>query len=128
MDELTQKDPRTYAVIGAAMEVHNELGPGFLEAVYQEALEIELDSREIPHHAQPVVKIFYKDRPLKKYYIPDFICFGDIVVEIKAEKALTNVDKSQVINTLKSTKHHTGLLINFGEPSLVYRRYVYGDT
>jgi len=128
MDELNQKDPRTYAAIGAAMEVHNELGPGFLEAVYQEALEIELDIREIPHCSQPTVKIFYKDRQLKKFYIPDFICFGDLVVEIKAEKALSNVDESQVINTLKSTRHHTGLLINFGEPSLIYQRYVYGDS
>ena len=126
MSQLEQKDPRSYAVIGAAMEVHKELGPGFLEAIYQEAMEMELDLRTISYLSQPEVKIFYKGKKMKKFYKPDFICFNDLVIEIKAEKTLTKVDETQVINVLKSTRHHTGLLINFGEPSLIYRRFVNG--
>jgi GxxExxY protein len=118
-------DPRTYKIIGAAMEVHNEIGPGHLEAVYQECLEIEFELRGIPFISKPNLSLYYKTRKLKKYYVPDFIVFGNIVVEIKAQKMLTNDDEAQIINSLKSSRHEIGLLINFGEPSLNFRRFIY---
>lgn len=107
------------------MEVHKVLGPGFLEAIYQEALEIELGLRRVAFHAQPTIPLFYKGQELKKFYQPDFICYGEVLVEIKAEKKLTAIDEAQIINALKCGKKKTGLLINFGEPSLVYRRFVH---
>lgn len=120
-----EKDPRTHKIIGAAMEVHNEMGPGHLEAVYQECLEIEFELQNIPFKSKPKLSLYYKTRKLKKYYIPDFIVFGDIVVEIKAQKMLTKDDEAQIINSLKSSHHEIGLLINFGEPSLKFRRFIY---
>lgn len=120
-----EKDPRTHKIIGAAMEVHNEMGPGHLEAVYQECLEIEFELQNIPFKSKPKLSLYYKTRKLKKYYIPDFIVFGVIVVEIKAQKMLTKDDEAQIINSLKSSHHEIGLLINFGEPSLKFRRFIY---
>lgn len=118
------RDPRTYAIIGAAMEVHRELGPGLLEPPYQEAMEMELEQRSVPFEAQPIIRIFYKGRELKSYYKPDFICHEDVVVELKVQKCLTEKDEAQIINALKCAKKETGLLINFGESSLVYRRFI----
>ena len=86
-------------------------------------MEIERSLRNIPFEAQPKVPIFYKDREMEKFYRPDFICYGDLIVEIKAEKCLTKGDEAQIINVLKCTKKKTGLLIDFGEPSLVFRRF-----
>jgi len=106
------------------MEVHNIIGPGRLEAVYQECLEIEFGEREIPFIAQPQLQIYYKNRRLKKFYVPDFIVFGDIILEIKAEKSLTQLDDAQIINSLKISCHSTGLLINFGEKSLRFKRFI----
>jgi GxxExxY protein len=118
-------DQRTYKIIGAAMEVHKELGSGFLEAVYQEALEKELNSRQIPFQAQPVVQIYYKSEPLKKNYQPDFVCFDGVLVEIKALTTLSGTEEAQMINYLKATGINVGLLINFGRKSLEYKRFVY---
>jgi GxxExxY protein len=120
------KDQRTYKIIGAAMEVHKELGCGFLEAVYQEALEREFLTQGIPHKAQPVVGIFYKGKPLNKVYQPDFVCYDEVVIEIKAISGLTGLEESQLINYLKATGLKVGLLINFGNKSLEHRRLVYG--
>ena len=106
------------------MEVHRELGPGFLEAVYQEAMEIELRERNIPFVSQPQVKLYYKRFEMQKFYKPDFICFDTHVVEIKAESGLTVVDEAQIINVLKSTHLKIGLLINFGQTSLKYRCFI----
>ena len=119
------RDDRTYKIIGAAMEVHRELGCGFLEAVYQEALENELALQNIPFQAQPLIQIFYKGRTLNKTYQPDFICFGEIILEIKALSNLTSVEESQLINYLKATNLKVGLLINFGAKSLEHKRIVY---
>jgi GxxExxY protein len=119
------KDHRTHAVIGAAMEVHKELGSGFLEAVYQEALEREFREREIPFKSQSPVQIMYKGEPLNKTYQPDFICFDNVLVEIKALSILSGTEESQIINYLKATGLEIGLLINFGTKSLEYRRFVY---
>ena len=118
------KDTRTHAVIGAAMELHNIVGPGHLEAVYQECLEIEFSLRNIPFISQPPLEIFYKNHKLKKFYIPDFIVYNEIIVEIKAEKSLTNIDEAQLINSLIISRHNVGLLLNFGEGSLRYKRFV----
>lgn len=87
--DTKEKDPRTYAIIGAAMEVHKEMGSGFLEAVYHECLEIEFQIRNIPYISKPRLMLYYKTKQLAKYYEPDFLVYSEIVVEIKAEKCLT---------------------------------------
>jgi GxxExxY protein len=119
-----ERDPQTYAVIGAALEVHNALGPGHLEAVYQEALEIELGLRQVPFRSHPRIELEYKGRTLKKYYRPDFIVYDRVIVEIKAQEALGNSDDAQLINSLKCSRKEVGLLVNFGERSLQWRRFV----
>jgi GxxExxY protein len=125
LDQTDQNDPLSYEIIGAAMEVHRELGCGFLEAVYQEAMEIELNSRNVPFVPQPQIKLYYKQSPMEKFYRPDFICFDSHVVEIKSESCLTKIDESQIANVLKAPHRRIGLLINFGQPSLIYRRFIH---
>ena len=121
--ELIYKD-EVYQIIGAAMEVHKELGCGFLEAVYQEALEIEFQLRKIPYLREPKLNIYYKEQILTKYYEADFICFDNIIVELKALSGLISDHESQMLNYLKATKLKVGLLINFGRQSLEYKRMV----
>ena len=104
----------TYAIIGAAMDVYYRLGCGFLEPVYQEALELELGLRKIPFTAQTRLPIRYKDYQLKKKYRADFVCFERIIVEIKAQTALVAVDWAQLLNYLKASEFRVGLLFNFG--------------
>lgn len=123
--QIDKKDSFSYNIIGSAMTVHRELGPGFLEAVYQEAMEIEMREMKIPFISQPQVKLYYKQHPMEKYYKPDFICFDSHVVEIKAETGMTSVDEAQIINVLKAARLQIGLLINFGESSLKYRRFIH---
>ncbi len=123
MAELLYKE-EVFKIVGAAMEVHRVLGPGFLEAVYQEALAIEFKLRNIPYVEFPKLKIDFKGIILKKYYVPDFLCYDEIIVEIKAIQQCTKDDESQIINTLNSAKKVVGVLINFGEPSLFHRRFV----
>ena len=118
------KDQRTYKIIGAAIEVHKRLGCGFHEAVYQEALESEFTSQEIPFKAQPVIQIAYKGEPLKKSYQPDYICFNEVLVNIKALSSLSGIEEAQLINYLKATGLTVGLLFNFGTKSLEYKRYI----
>ena len=120
-----EKDKRTFKIIGAAMEVHKEMGCGFLEGVYQEALGIEFRVQGIPYKAQPVVEISYKGEPLEKKYQPDFICFDDVIVEIKALEHLSGIEEAQIINYLNATKLKVGLLINFGSKSLEHKRFVH---
>ena len=119
------KDERTYKIIGCAMEVHKELGCGFLEAVYQEVLEKEFADQGMPFKAHPIVEIFYKGKALDKTYQPDFVCFNEIIVEIKALAKLTGIEEAQLINYLKATGLKLGLLINFGAKSLEHKRFVY---
>lgn len=123
MAELLYKE-EVFKIVGAAMEVHRVLGPGFLEAVYQEALAIEFKLRNIPYIEFPKLKIDFKGIILKKRYVPDFLCYDEIIVEIKAIQQCTKDDESQIINTLNSAKKVVGVLINFGEPSLFHRRFV----
>jgi GxxExxY protein len=120
----TNKDPQTYEVIGAAMEVHHQLGHGFLEAVYQEALAIEMTKRNIPFEREVAVPVEYKGQRLQCSYRADFVCFKEVVVELKAINQLTGADDAQLINELKATGLHRGLLLNFGAPSLEYKRLV----
>jgi GxxExxY protein len=117
-------DPRTYALIGAAMEVHRHLGCGFLEAVYQEAYELELTERGIPFVPQAELPIRYKGRVLKTFYKADVLSHAAVVVEIKALSQLGPAEEAQVLNYLKATGYETGLLLNFGRTSLQYKRYV----
>src|SRR4030043_590748 len=112
------KDERTYKIIGAAIEVHKELGCGFLEAVYQEALEREFIVQEIPFVAQPYIEIKYKGEPLDKKYQPDFICYSEVIVEIKAVSDMTGLEEAQIINYLKATGLKNGILKNFCARSL----------
>jgi GxxExxY protein len=119
-----ENDPRTYAVIGAAMEVHRLLGCGFLETVYQEALELELAARDIPFRAQVQLPIRYKDRVLKTVYRADFVCYDAVIVELKALTQIGPVEEAQVINYLKATGYEIGLLLNFGRTSLQSKRYI----
>lgn len=118
------RDPETYAIIGAAMEVHRELGPGFLEAVYQEALEIEFRIRSIPHEREVRLPVYYKDSVLTTAYRADFRCFGTIMVELKAANQLTGSDEAQLLNYLRGTNLNRGLLFNFGRSSLDFRRLI----
>jgi len=120
---IPTRDPRTYAIIGAAMEVHRELGCGYLEPVYHEALTIEFESRGIPFKREAPVEISYKDRKLAHCYRMDFLCFDSIVVEIKALSKLGGIEEAQVINYLKGTGLEIGLLLNFGTTDLEYRRF-----
>ncbi len=124
MNNLTLRDPRTYKIIGAAMEVHHQLGCGFLESVYQEALALELKDREIPFRRELLFPVSYKGYRLNSQFRPDFICFDSVIVELKALSALSSVDDSQLINYLKVTGYQTGLLLNFGTRSLQQRRFV----
>ncbi len=119
------KDPRTYSIIGAAMEVYRQLGCGFLEPVYQEALKLELESRAVPYQKEVDLPIFYKGQRLEAGYRADFVCFGAIVVELKALGRLGHAEESQIINYLKATGLEVGLLLNFGAASLEYRRFVF---
>jgi len=119
------RDEKTYKIIGAALEVHKELGCGFLEAVYQEALGKEFAYQAIPFKPQPIIQIAYKGKPLGKTYQPDFVCFNEIIVEIKALAKLTGIEEAQLINYLKATGLKVGLLLNFGAKSLEHKRFVY---
>lgn len=117
-------DQRTYKIIGCAMEVHKELGCGFLEAVYQEALGREFADQGIPFKSQPVIQIAYKGKPLDKTYQPDFVCYEEIIIEIKAISSLSGVEEAQLFNYLKATGLKVGLLLNFGAKSLEHKRFV----
>ena len=119
------QDKRTYKIIGAAIEVHRELGCGFLEAVYQEALGREFTTQLIPFRSQPVIEIKYKGKPLEKKYQPYFICYGEVISEIIAVSSLTGKEEAQLINYLKASKIKVGLLFNFGATSLEHKRFVY---
>ena len=121
--ELVYKE-EAYKIVGAAMTVHRELGYGFLEAVYAEALEMELRAQNIPYKREVPISIEYKGKPLKKSYVADFICYDKIIIELKAVNYLESVHEAQVLNYLKATGYKLGILINFGEQSLKYKRIV----
>ncbi|MCK5520905.1 MAG: GxxExxY protein [Candidatus Marinimicrobia bacterium] len=123
MAELIYKE-ESYNIIGAALEVHKTLGNGFLEAVYQEAFEYELKKSNIPYAREVNLKIPYKDIVLNKKYMADFVCYDKIIIEFKALSHLTSEHEAQVLNYLKVTNFKLGILINFGEKKLQYKRFV----
>ena len=122
--DKTNDDPQTYAIIGAAMAVHGELGNRFLERIYQEALEIELEVRQIPFRIEAPIAIQYRGRTLDASYRADFICYDEIIIELKALTKLMDAHLEQVIHYLKSTGMKRALLLNFGSSKLEYRRVV----
>ena len=122
------RDRETFAIIGAAMEVHGELGRGFLELVYQTALALEFQERDIPFTAEVALPIRYKNKLLTCSYRADFVCFESVVVETKAISALTGADEAQLINELKASDLRRGLLLNFGAPSLEHKRIIFGTS
>ena len=126
MKAAEERDPQTYAIIGAAMEIHRQLGHGFLEAVYQDAVVVEFPLRKIPFEKEISLPVKYKDVLLPSLYRADFICFSEIIVEFKALSRLSNIEEAQLLNYLKATGLKRGLLINFGAASLQYKRLVWG--
>lgn len=123
MTDILFKD-ESYAIIGACMKVHTELGAGFLEAVYQEALEREFIKRNIPFERQKKLSIFFDGQRLNKYYIADFICFDSIILELKVTQGFSESQFKQLQNYLKATNKKLGILINFGATSLQYKRII----
>jgi GxxExxY protein len=119
-----KQDEQTYAIIGAAMEVHRVLGHGFLEPVFQEALEHEFMVRGIPYEREKELSVFYKGKKLNCGYRADFVCYGEVIVELKALTELTSTHDAQVINYLKATGLTRALLLNFGTKSLQQKRLV----
>jgi len=123
MKEIICKD-ESFSIVGAAMEVHKTLGNGFLEAVYHEALMIEFEKRGIPYKHEEPLYIKYKEVQLKKSYVADFVCYGKIIIEVKALSQLNSDHESVVLNYLKASGLKLGILINFGAPSLEHKRLV----
>ena len=118
-------EEESYQIIGACFEVYNEMGSGFLESVFQECLEIEFAERIVPFVSHQRLRLRYKRKPLRSVFVPDFICFENIIVEIKALSDLTGAHRAQVHNYLKATGYRLGLLINFGSyPKLQSERIV----
>ena len=123
-DHLIYKE-ECFQIVGCCMEVHKELGCGFKEAVYQEALEREFINNALDFVREKRLKIQYKGIVLKKEYSPDFVCFGKIVLELKAVSELTDIHQCQVFNYLKASKLRLGLLVNFGTTSLQFKRFIF---
>ena len=126
-EELVYKE-ESFKIIGACMKVHSILGSGFLEAVYQEALEMEFTKNDIPFKRQVKLSLVYDGIKLKKYYIADFVCYDNIVIEIKAAISLHPKMLKQTKNYLKATNKRLGMLVNFGEKSLNYKRILNKTT
>jgi GxxExxY protein len=123
MEEFLLKE-ECYEVIGSCMSVHSELGPGFLEPVYQEALSIELLMKHIPFEKEKELEINYKGHILTKKYFADFMCYDTLIVELKAVKELAKEHTAQLLNYLHATGNRVGLLINFGAPKLEFKRII----
>jgi GxxExxY protein len=117
-------DPRSYAIIGAAMEVHRVLGCGFLESVHHHALAAEFGLRELPFQREVPVVLHYKGVLLPTAFRADFLCYDDVIVELKAQNKLIGTDEAQLLNYLKASNKNVGLLLNFGTIRLEYRRFV----
>jgi len=121
--ELLYKE-EVYKIIGAAMEVHKELGCGFLEAIYEEALTREFKQQNIPFEQQKQITISYKGEKLQKYYVADIICYHQIIVELKTAATIASEHGAQILNYLKATQYKIGVILNFGTTSLQYKRFI----
>ena len=121
MTEIFYKD-ESYKIIGSCFKVHTELGPGFLESVYQEALEKQFIKDSIPYEREKLLSVYFEGEKLKKHFKGDFVCFNKIIVELKATPFLYKSDEEQLLNYLKATKIALGLLVCFGSKSLTYKR------
>ena len=119
-----QSDPETFAIIGAGMQVHRILGRGFLEPVYQSALELEFKARGICYHREVDLPVYYNDVELGVRYRVDFVCFGSVLVELKALERITSREESQLIHYLLASRLRRGLLLNFGGRSLQFKRFI----
>lgn len=106
------------------MKVHSSLGSGFLESVYSEALTTEFEKRKIPFEREKKIELFYDGNKMNKYFKADFVCYEKIIVEIKSKTILLKIDEQQIVNYLKATNYQLGLLVNFGERSLKYKRFI----
>jgi len=124
MNNKQKSDPQTYSIIGSAMAVHAELGCGFLEVVYQVALEKEFQFRKIPYEREKPINVYYRGEIIGRY-IADFICYNEVILELKALSVITGTEESQLINYLKASKLNRGLLLNFGTKHLQYKRFVF---
>jgi GxxExxY protein len=125
IDDMLYKD-ECYKINGCVFEVYKQLGSGFLEAVYQEALEYQLNKEGIPFEAQKTIQIYYDGLPLRQFYKADIICFDKILIELKSVSTITNEHKAQLFNYLKATKLELGLLVNFGSyPKVEIQRMIY---
>lgn len=122
--DFEKRDEQTYEIIGAAMAVHRELGHGFLEKVYQAALAREFSLLGIPFQREQCLPVSYKGELIAEYQA-DFVCYEEVIVELKALQKLSGVEEAQIINYLKATGFQRGLLINFGAPSLQHKRIVF---
>jgi len=120
MADLLYKE-ESYRIIGSCMKVHAELGSGFLESVYQEALEKQFKKDAVPYEREKLLHIYFDGDQLKKHFKADFVCFGEIVVELKATPFIYQKDMDQTLNYLNATKTRLGILINFGSKSLTYK-------
>jgi GxxExxY protein len=124
MEEKILFREESYKIIGACMKVHRILGTGFLEAVYEEAIAKEFAKENIPFERQVKLNIFYEEQKMDKFYKADFICYDKIILEIKTVKFVPDAFQAQLKNYLAATKKELGILINFGEPSLTYKRII----
>jgi len=118
------RDPQTHAIIGAAMEVHRTLGPGFLEVVYQRALTIEFELRKVPYQKESEIHVYCKQISLGAGFRVDFVCFGEVLVELKSVRAMSGMEEPQVINYLAASHLPKALLLNFGTPSPQFKRFI----
>ena len=114
----------SYKIIGACMKVHRELGAGFLESIYEEALKKEFLNSGIPFNNQVKLNVYYNGEKLNKFYKADFICYDKIILEIKSVSQVPNIFYSQIKNYLTATKKELGMLVNFGQSSLTYKRII----
>ena len=133
METLSDDDKidfeEVHRIMGCAFEVYNRLGVGFLEQVYQAALELELKHAEIPFEAQKHISVYYRGEELKAFYKADIVCFDKVIVELKAETKLSDSAESQLINYLKATGYQSGILLNFGHRGkLEWKKVVFTNT
>ena len=123
MSEFLYKE-EGFKIIGCFYAVYNSLGNGFLESVYMEALSKEFDKNEIPYSKEEKIEVYYKDEKLKKFFKADFLCYNDIIVEIKAEKFLSEASRNQTLNYLKASNHRVAYLVNFGSDKIYIKRFI----